>query len=360
MLSRQHFYHRITRKLVVAFGTMFNNIRMVRYNKAGTIEIERITVPLSYSSKEKFYSRITQDPNLSKEVQINLPRMSFELDSITYDPLRKISSQIDNFDINANGIVKRVKSTPYNFDFTLNIYVRNTEDGTQIVEQILPYFAPDYTLTLDLIGLNNLKVDVPIILNNVSYDVSNDTGGPEDTRIIIWTLTFTAKAYLYGLISGDAASDVIRKAIANTHIIETNNSNDRELNLNSGTGAFKFGELIFEGKTLEAANATAFVKSWNSTANQLIVTDASGVFNTGRKIKGAVSGAAWNLLSTDIYSNQMVYLAVYPDPISSNANNDFGFTEVYQEFPNIGNFQVTDSTFLTSDNNNLSADDNNG
>jgi hypothetical protein len=360
MLSNQHFYHRITRKIVVGFGTMFNNIRMVRYNKAGTTEIERITVPLSYAPKEKFYARLAQDPNLSQNVQLVLPRMSFELNSITYDPLRKISSHIDNFDIDSNGIVKRVKATPYNFDFTLNIYVRNTEDGTQIVEQILPYFSPDYTLTIDLIGLNNLKVDVPIILNSVSYDLSNDTGAPEDTRVIIWTLSFTAKAYLYGLVTGSSASDVIRKAIANTHLLNTNNTDDRELNFSTGTGNFKIDELVYEGRSLETANTSAFVRSWNPTANQLVVYDSTGVFEVGRKIKGAVTGAAWTLSSTQIYSNQVVHYAVLPDPLTANANSDFGFTEIFQDYPNIGNFEVADSSLLSSDSETLTADDNNG
>jgi hypothetical protein len=336
MLSGTHFYHRITRKMVVSFGTMFNNIRLVRYNKAGTQEIERVTVPLSYASKEKFYTRITQDPVLSKEIQISLPRMSFELNSITYDPLRKISSHINQFGQAADESLRRTRSSPYNFDFTLNIYVRNTEDGTQIIEQILPYFSPDYTLTVDLLNLgNNLKIDIPIILNNISYDVANDTGGPEDTRILIWTLTFTVKGYMFGPVKGDDGKGLIRKAIANTHIIATDDQNRRELNFNTGSGNFKIGELVYEGKTLEAANATAFVESWNQTANQLIVTDSSGIFVTGRKIKGAVSGAAWNLVSTDIYSNQVVYLAVYPDPLTANVGDDFGFTEVYQEYPNI-------------------------
>ena len=140
MLSRTHFYHRITRKLVVAFGTMFNNLQLFRYDKSGNVEIERITVPLSYASKEKFYSRITQDPTLNKEVEITLPRMSFEMTGITYDPLRKVS--LINSLYSPSNNFSAVKQTPYNFSFVLSIYTRNTEDGTQLVEQILPYFAP--------------------------------------------------------------------------------------------------------------------------------------------------------------------------------------------------------------------------
>lgn len=334
MLSKQHFYHRVTRKLVVAFGTMFNNLRLVRYNKAGTVEIERVTVPLSYAGKEKFYARITQDPTLNKEIMMTLPRMAFELTAITYDPLRKVSSHIDLFAPNSNGQLKKVKSAPYNFDFTLSIYVRNTEDGTQIIEQILPYFSPDYTVTIDFLGLNNLKVDVPFILNNVSYEVSNDTGSGEDTRMIIWTLTFTAKAYLYGLIDGDGGK-LIKKVTANVYN-DIATAGDRKIVLHSGgTGDYKLGELVYEGARLSSANATAFVESWDPVSNNLVVVDTSGVLLAGKYLKGAISGASWNIASFDANPYQLQNITVQPNPLAANANDDFGFTITVEEYPNI-------------------------
>ena len=333
MLSKQHFYHRITRKLVVAFGTMFNNIRMVRYNKAGTIEIERITVPLSYASKEKFYTRITQDPNLNKEVEMTLPRMSFDLTSINYDPLRKNSSFVKQFAPDTSTTVKTSYIAPYNFNFTLNIYVRNTEDGTQIVEQILPFFNPDYTVTLNLTEMG--PIDVPIILESVNYDVSNDTGSAEDVRVIMWTLEFTAKAYLYGPINS-GKSKIIRKAVANTYIDNSPSGEvSRKLTLSSGVGQYKIGELVFEGKKLEEANATAYVKDWVTLSNTAVINDVNGIFSVGKKLRGAVSGAAYTISTIDVYENQMVYLSVVPNPITANANDDFGFTETIEEYPNI-------------------------
>lgn len=359
MLSNRHFYHRITRKLVVSFGTMFNNLRLVRYNLAGTQEIERITVPLSYATKEKFYARLTQDPNLRKEIQISLPRMSFELSSITYDPLRKNSSFVKQFAPDSSSSVKTSYIAPYNFNFTLNIYVRNTEDGTQIIEQILPYFNPDYTVTINLTEMK--PIDVPIILDSVSNNLSNDTGSPEDLRMIIWTLEFSVKAYLYGPIISGNESKIIRKAIANTYLDDSSSGEvERRITFTSGTGIYKNGELVFEGNKLEEANVTAFVKSWDPTTNNLIVYDTSGVLISGRKLKGAVSGAAYIISTFDVYDNQVVYLAVHPNPLNANASDDFGFTEVYQEYPNIGNFEVADSTILSTDNENITADDNDG
>ncbi len=332
MLSKQHFYHRITRKLVVAFGTMFNNIRLVRYNKAGTTEIERITVPLAYATKEKFYKRITDDPNVDKEVQIVLPRMSFELNSITYDPLRKNSSFVKQFAADSSTSVKTAYVAPYNFNFTLNLFVRNTEDGTQIIEQILPYFNPDYTLTINLTEMK--PIDVPFILNSVSYDVSNDTGAPDDLRIVVWTLEFTAKAYLYGPISSGANSKIIRKVVANTYIdSSTSGEVERLITFSSGSGEYKIGELVFEGDKLEEANAVAFVRSWDSTANNLIIYDTEGLLTAGRKLKGAVSGASYVISTFDVFENQAVMLTVEPNPLSANANDDFGFTTTIEDYP---------------------------
>jgi len=311
---------------------MFNNIRLVRYNKAGTQEIERITVPLSYATKEKFVARITQDPNLNKEVEITLPRMSFEVDSITYDPLRKVSSfqKYKSANPTSNTSIKTTYSAPYNYNFTLNIYVRNIEDGTQIIEQILPYFNPDYTLTIDLTEASD-PLDVPLILESVNYSLSGDTGTPLELRNIVWTLQFTAKAYLFGPITN---SKVIRKVTANTYY-DTSETAIKKINLSSGTGNYKIGELVYEGRTLEGANATGFVRSWNNTSNTIVVEDISGLLETSRKLYGAVSGTTYIMSSFDSVPYQLTNLTVQPDPLTANANDDFGFSETIEYAPNI-------------------------
>lgn len=354
MLSGTHFYHRTIRKMVVAFGTMFNNIRLVRYNKAGTTEIERINVPLMYSQKEKFYQRITQDPELTKETMMTLPRMSFEMTGLTYDPLRKRSNFTNSFSAGeTNSTVKNVRSTPYNFDFTLSIYVRNVEDGTQIVEQILPFFAPDYTVKMDLIGVASEKIDVPFILNSVSQDVE-DIGSADPIRIIVWTLSFTAKGYLYGATS---ESKIIRKATANTYDSTYNTQNLRELKFSSGNGTFKVGELVYEGRTLAEANTTAFVHSWNSDSNTMVVVDTNGILREGRYMTGAVSNASWNIQSFAVATNQLVRQIIYPDPMSANADTAFGFTEILQEAPYFFDDRV-DSTLINVDSGAKTVDDN--
>ncbi len=251
MFSSSHFYHRIIRKMVVAFGTLFNDIRLVRYNRAGTIEIERIIVPLQYAQKEKFYQRITQDPELTKEVQLTLPRMSFELTNVTYDPLRKRNLFSESFSAESATTVKALRTTPYDFEFTLNIYVRNAEDGTQIVEQILPFFNPDYTMTIDFLGLADQKTDIPFILQSVNQTVE-DTGGPDPIRLITWSLVFVAKGYMYGPI---VSREIIRKVTANTFNGIFNSDNQRLITVSNtgGSGTFQTGELVFEGEKLDSA-----------------------------------------------------------------------------------------------------------
>lgn len=320
--------------MVVTFGTLFNNIRLVRYNKAGTMEIERVTVPLSYSGKEKFYTRTTQDPDLFKEVQMTLPRMYFELESINYDPLRKRSLFLNEFGGSTTNTVRSAYKTPYNFNFNLGIYVRNTEDGTQIIEQILPYFNPDYTVTVDLVDVGN-PIDIPIVLQTVSSQMMNDTGSPQETRVINWNLTFLMQGYLFGPITSDGNSKLIRKTIANTYVDTSGVEIEQRISVSSGSGDYKIGELVYQGKTLETSNVTAFVKAWDSTSNNLIVYDVNGNITPNANLRGVVTNANYLVSSFDDSVNKVITLTVEPDPLSANANDDFGFTETIYEYPNL-------------------------
>lgn len=333
MLSNTHYYHRIIRKLVVAFGTLFNNMRLVRYDSStnpGT-EIERINVPLMYASKEKFYMRIANSPDLLNPVNLTLPRMAFEMNGISYDPLRKISNFTDQF---AEGLplgLKKIKMTPYNFDFNLYAFVRNTEDGAQIVEQILPYFTPDYTVTLDFVGIEDFKMDVPIVFNSISYDDSHE-GDPEATRSIVWTLNFTAKGYLFGPVSD---IKMIKKATANIYDSTFESNPLKEMTLEDGSGTFKVDELVYQGASLGSASASGYVRSWNSTSNTIIVYDTNGTFRIGAQLIGAVTGAKYNVASYSTDPNLLVSVAVEPVPNTANSEAEaFGFSTSITELGN--------------------------
>jgi len=218
MLRSPHFYHRTIRKIVVAFGTVFNDIQLIRFDKNKNPK-EKFIVPLSYGSKEKYLTRINSDPNLTKSMAITVPRMSFNMNNISYDSSRKQVSTIKNFAKGAT--LQTVRSqfvpVPYNFDFSLSIYVRNTEDGTQILEQILPFFTPDFTLTVNFIPEMQQKYDMPIILNSVSSEIDYE-GDMSTTRLITWDLDFTVKSYIWPSVS---SGSYIRSA--NTNILISEN-----------------------------------------------------------------------------------------------------------------------------------------
>ena len=333
MLSNMHYYHRTIRKMVVAFGTIFNNLKMIRYDQTGTTEIERINVPLSYASKEKFYKRMTKDPDHINPTQIALPHMAFEFNGLTYDPLRKTSSFASEFGIDDANHVKEVRKTPYNFDFNLYIFVRNTEDGTQLIEQILPYFTPDYTVNVDFLNIDGLKLDVPIVFNTISYEDSNE-GDTESTRTLVWTLNFTVKGYLFGPIS---SVPVIRESYANVSMdiamgIKSGIYQGYEMANNSGraNSHYKTGELVYQGNTLDESYARAYVKDWiyrpNSNSSILILYDEMGRFKTNADIIGAVTNTNWLFTGIEPDPARFLSILVTPDPLSANVDSDFGYT----------------------------------
>jgi hypothetical protein len=196
MLNNPHFYNRTIRKVVVSFGTLFNDIQVIRFTKDGQPQM-RMMVPLSYGAKEKYITRITSDPTLTKSVNTVVPRMSFNLDSINYDLSRKKQTTLQNFSYTqANGVASQYAPVPYNFDFSFSIYVRHTEDGTQILEQILPFFTPDFTVTVNFVDGMCQKYDMPVILNSVTNNTDYE-GDMMTTRLITWDLQFTAKGYIW-------------------------------------------------------------------------------------------------------------------------------------------------------------------
>jgi len=197
-----YFYHEITRKTVIAFGTLFNDIHVRHQDQAGN-DISDIKVPVAYGPKQKFLARVTQQADLNKATQITLPRMSFEISNISYDATRKAGitqtfKAADNTD--GNKLKKVFMPVPYNLGFELNILVKLQDDGLQILEQILPFFQPGFTLSIDLVKSIGEKRDVPMILNSISQQ--DDYEGDFSTRrALIYTLSFTAKTFMFGHIA---------------------------------------------------------------------------------------------------------------------------------------------------------------
>ena len=203
-----YFYHEIIRKTVIAFGTLFNEVH-VRHQDATGKDISNIKVPISYGPKQKFLARIQQQPDLNKAVQITLPRMSFEVNNIQYDPSRK-AGITQTFKASEGGKLKKVfMPVPYNLGFELNILTKLQDDSMQILEQILPFFQPGFTLTIDLAKSIGEKRDVPMVLDSITF-TDDYEGNFETRRALIYTLNFTAKTYMFGPIA-DSTEGLIRK-----------------------------------------------------------------------------------------------------------------------------------------------------
>ena len=201
MLGKQ-FYHETTRKVVVAFGTLFNDIHLVRKDNSGTIQ-QSMKVPLAYGPRQKYLVRLADDPDLSKQTAVTLPRIGFEIAGMSYDPSRKLQ-RVQKFKkvkgAKASQLDTQYMPVPYNIDFELYILSKQSDDALQIVEQILPYFQPDYTVTINDNTDMGIKRDVPVILNNIGYE-DDYQGDFASRRAIIYTLSFTAKFYLYGPVT---------------------------------------------------------------------------------------------------------------------------------------------------------------
>jgi len=209
----QQFYHETMRKIVVSFGTLFNNIQIVRKNSSGAI-VQSMKVPLAYGPQQKFLARLNADPALASKVAVTLPRLGFEMNGITYDPSRKLNRvqkfrKVKSSTDDSNKLDSQYMPVPYNIEFTLYAMAKNSDDALQIVEQILPYFQPDYTLTVNDMADMGIKRDVPIILNSVSYE-DNYQGDFTERRAIIYTMTFTAKFYLYGPVTSSGVIKTIQ------------------------------------------------------------------------------------------------------------------------------------------------------
>lgn len=190
------FYNGSIRRMVVAFGSIFNQIKISRTESTG---IHNIEIPLAYAAKEKYKVRLAGDPTLSNPMQITLPRMAFDITGFVYDPTRKRNSLQKNVirDSTTTGVKYTYAEVPYNIDFGLYIYARNMDDGLQIVEQILPYFSPEFVVTVNFDDTVNKGVDIPIYLNSVSSEEDYE-GDFQTRRSIIFTLNFTMKSYIFG------------------------------------------------------------------------------------------------------------------------------------------------------------------
>ena len=210
----QKFYHSTIRKAIVGFGNIFNNINIDRVDSSGNV-LQTLKVPLSYAPRQKFLARIEALPiEEQRQTQIILPRMAFEMISINYDPTRRVSLLQQNRTVNNtnNSLNAQYAPSPYNIDVGLYIYSKNQDDGLRIIEQVLPYFNPDFNITIDSIPQLGIKNDMGIVLSSITYDDQYE-GDFTQRRAIVWNLMFTLKLNFYGPINKQS---IIKSVDVNT------------------------------------------------------------------------------------------------------------------------------------------------
>jgi hypothetical protein len=335
-------YNRIIRKLVVGFGNLFNDITLVRYNPNQT-EAQRMIVPIAYAAKELYVQRLEGDANLDKKVQMTLPRMSFEMNGLTYDTTRKQNTNFKAFAQTTNGVVSQYNPVPYNFDFNLYVYVRNIEDGTQIIEHILPYFTPDYTIKLNLVPEMGMVKEIPVVLNNVTQEITYEGPRDSDPRMIIWTLNFTVKGYVFGQIS---TAGLIQTSITNI-LNDITTSDTVVFNMQSGgVGSYQAGEIVYQGYSVNTSTATGRVVLW--TNNQLQLTDIQGNFVSSQPVIGLNTNANYTFNSYQLEPSQFAQIVIVPNPDDASANDKYTYTTTVTENPYI-NTNVPDSSKLEGD-----------
>lgn len=258
--------HDVLRKYVILFGTVFNDIYIVRTNNSGE-KVQTLKVPLSYGPKEKYLARLEGNPTLSNQVAAVVPRITFEMTSFQYDSARKLNTLnrvSKQSTTSSDDVIKyQYYPVPWNINFQMSILVKNAEDGTRIIEQILPYFTPDWTASVNLVPEVDGPRDIPIILDDISVEDTYE-GAFDQRRAIIWTLNFTMKAWLYG---------PTKKA-----------------------GLIKFAEAnIRPTSDLTTANAT-------NTANTIVVTARPGLTANGQPTSNASLSIDYlEIKSTDNY-----------------------------------------------------------
>ena len=292
-----YFYHQTSRKMVVAFGSLFNNIEVRRTDSSDAVT-EVIKIPLSYGPKDKMLVRISQDPNLNPKVALTVPRMGFELTSMTYDGARKLNTMGRNVKKGTTGLKKQFNPVPYNWDFSLYVFVKNAEDGTQILEQILPFFTPDFTVTMTLISGMTVKMDIPLVLNSVTSEDSYE-GDFATRRSIIWTLSFLMKGFLYPSVTDNAK--VITSSVVDTHL------------MSAATAA----DPIY----IVAEDSTPYAKNY-------MILDK-------HEIDDATRIRMLSEVSEDASSAGQTVSRTTVEPTSTGAltDEDFGFSETFEFFP---------------------------
>jgi len=266
----EYFYNEILRRTIISFGTLFNNISIKHEDSSDNV-VSVVKVPLAYGPTQKFLARMEQSPDLNKPFAITLPRMSFEFTGLTYDATRKVTTT-STFIVKDPNDGKETKKSympvPYNMQFELAIMCKLNDDALQIVEQILPFFQPAYNVSVELVQGLQEKRDIPVVLENITMQDDYE-GDFSSRRVLLYTLRFTAKTYLFGPAS-KATKDIIKKATI-SYLTGTDTSNTtRDITYSVEPRAIKnytgdaattlAADITISTKTFEVADGSTLTK----------------------------------------------------------------------------------------------------
>lgn len=329
----EYFYHEILRSTIVSFGTLFNNIS-IKHKDESDDTTSVIKVPLAYSPTQKFLARLEQSPNLNKPVQISLPRMSFEFTGLTYDSSRKVTTTqtfVSGLATDKTKPRKTFMPVPYNMNFELAIYTKLNDDMLQIVEQILPYFQPAYSLSVDLVQTIGEKRDIPVVFEGISMQDDYE-GNFETRRALIYTLRFTAKTYLFGPIT-DVSKDIIKKVSIGYIGGDQTSSPSRDLTYSVEPRATKnytgtvTTTLVGDIDALATTNFIEVADASNISAETYIVLDSEEMYvesKTGNQLK--VKRGSDNTVIAPHVNGTGIMKITTADNALINIGDDFGFS----------------------------------
>jgi len=284
-----HFKHLLLRRYLLSFGSLFDNITLTREDAAGD-EVYRQIVPIEYGPKERWLTRLTQDPDLKRGVGQVVPRLSYEMSSIAYDTARKLNS-LEKLTYAASSSDNRGRlyvGTPYTLSIGLSVLTKLQQDGMQIVEQILPYFTPDYTIAIEPLANYPTLVDVvPIVLQSVSQ-TDNYEGSFETRRVIVWDLEFSMKVYFYGPIKDKAR---IKKVIVDLY-----NSNSDDLSAPNADAAPHVAITVVPSASVSASASPSDAETSVINAREAAVTTIIEDF--GKFAPSTSPSASWTVRAT--------------------------------------------------------------
>ena len=295
------YYHQTIRKYVAVFGTLFNDINIVRKNSSGVIT-EQIKVPIAYEAKDKMLLHIRKMSTTDASVQTTLPRMGFVMNGISYDGVRKLNTLgrviSANTAAGTSTLMRQFNPVPYNFNFGLTAAVENAEDGAQIFEQIVPFFTPEFSVNVKLIPEMNIAPDIVIILNDVTVEDSYE-GEFSLKREIIWSFNFMLKGYIY--------PDVKSGSVVKTVLVHLRTP---------GTSEIEEPEyIILEDSTTFTTNYLIL----NADAGSPNATGTMKVLNESSSTETGAAGIKTRITTT-------------PNPTDVTANDDFGYTQTIEYF----------------------------